>query len=304
MNKYQFEVKKLKMLADIISPVSLFLRLRDEYTNTLLLESSDYHGTENSKSFICFDPLASFEIVNSKAFFNMPDGKTQVTPVNDKNRVVDLLGQFISAFEINDNDTSEIVQGVFGYINYEAVRYFDSIQLEKEISEDIPEIRYQFFRYIIAIDHFKNELTLFQFNNPVNQSTSSFDRIVNIIGNFDVPSFPFQIKGDEISNYKDEEFLKILQKGKDHCQAGDVFQIVLSRRYQSEFKGDEFNVYRALRSINPSPYLFYFDYGNYKIFGSSPEAQIVIRDNQASIFPIAGKFPRRVSVDDDETSEL
>jgi len=307
MDKYQFEVKKQRMLADTISPVSLFLRLRDEFTNTLLLESSDYHGTENSKSFICFDPLASFEIVNSKTTFKMPDGKTQITPVNEKNNVVDLLGQFISSFVINNNGVSEVVQGVqgvFGYLNYEAVRYFDSIELSKEISEDIPEIRYQFFRYIIAIDHFKNELTLFQFNNSAYQSRYSFEHIVNIICNFDVPSFPFHVEGNEISNYRDDEFLKILQKGKDHCQAGDVFQIVLSRRYQSEFKGDEFNVYRALRSINPSPYLFYFDYGNYKIFGSSPEAQIVIRGNQASIFPIAGTFPRSGSDDNDQKRAL
>jgi anthranilate synthase component 1 len=84
----------------------------------------------------------------------------------------------------------------------------------------------------------------------------------------------------------------MVSKAKAHCQRGDVFQMVLSRRFSQQFKGDEFNVYRALRSINPSPYLFYFDYGNYKIFGSSPEMQLKTEGNKATINPIAGTFKR------------
>ncbi len=292
------------MLADIISPVSLFLRLRDEFTQTLLLESSDYHGAENSKSYICFDPHASFEIANSIAKFKMPDQLQIEFSVDTESKAVDLLNQFISAFDIDDNNGSEIARGVFGYINYEAVRYFEDIEFTRKTESEIPEIRYQFFKYIIVIDHFKNELFLYHFIKLTDPFDSSFDQVVNIIKNFDVPSYPFRKKDEEKSNYTDDEFLKILQKGKDHCQAGDVFQIVLSRRFQSKFKGDEFNVYRALRSINPSPYLFYFDYGNYKIFGSSPEAQIVIKDNMASIFPIAGTFPRSGSDDSDQQKAI
>ena len=83
-----------------------------------------------------------------------------------------------------------------------------------------------------------------------------------------------------------------MREGIKHCKRGDVFQVVLSREFQRKFKGDEFNVYRALRAVNPSPYLFYFDYGDFKLFGSSPEAQIVVKDDQAGIFPIAGTYPR------------
>lgn len=83
-----------------------------------------------------------------------------------------------------------------------------------------------------------------------------------------------------------------MKKAKEHCFRGDVFQLVLSRRFFQNFKGDEFNVYRTLRSINPSPYLFFFDYGDFKIFGSSPEAQLIVQDGKAEIHPIAGTFKK------------
>jgi anthranilate synthase component 1 len=98
--------------------------------------------------------------------------------------------------------------------------------------------------------------------------------------------------GKKSSNLTDEQFIEFVKKGKDHCYRGDVFQLVLSRRFSQGFKGDEFNVYRTLRSINPSPYLFFFDYGYFRIFGSSPEAQLIVQDSKAEIHPIAGTFRR------------
>ena len=286
------------MLADIISPVSLYLRFRDEYINTLLLESSDYHGAENSKSFICVQPIASFELADGTAVSKLPDQSTVSQELTGKEDYANVLGQFLNTFAVEGSNPSAPV-GVFGYMNFEAVQYVEDIKFrEKSRLFESPDVKYQFFQYVICIDHFRNELMLYEFNNE-HAAGTEFDRITDIIENFDVPAFPFQRSGEESSNFTDEEFLDVLGKGKHYCQIGDVFQIVLSRRFAHTFTGDEFNVYRALRSINPSPYLYYFDYGNFKIFGSSPEAQIVIQEGKATIFPIAGTFKRTGSDDED-----
>ena len=285
------------MLADIISPVSLFLRLRDEFTNALLLESSDYHGSENSKSFICFHPIATFELKQRQSSMELPDGTVNVEEINGNDSFEKSLHLFMEYFEV-DRSGSEAPEGIFGYMNFDAVQYVEDISFrKKERKYDSPDARYQFFRFVITIDHFKNELYLYEYT--MDDDDTFFNSVLNIVQNFDVPTFPFEINKEEISNFNDADFLDILAKGKKYCQSGDVFQIVLSRRYSSGFLGDEFNVYRALRSINPSPYLFYFDYGNFKIFGSSPEAQIVIEEGKASIYPIAGTF-RRTGADDED----
>src|SRR5690606_18016907 len=125
--------------------------------------------------------------------------------------------------------------------------------------------------------------------------------IESLIRSKDVPVFPFDTHGEEASNISNEEYVHMVEKGIKSCLRGDVFQIVLSRRFNQAYSGDDFNVYRALRSINPSPYLFYFDYGDYRIMGSSPEAQLIIKDRQAILHPIAGTFKRS---GDDATDQL
>lgn len=300
MEKILINTVEKEMLADIISPVSLYLRLRDVFPSALLLESSDYHGNENSISYLCLDRVASFHVNDDEVNIKYPGGIQEKGTIDEDGRVLDYLESFSSKFEFKAAKTTIPTQGLFGYLTYDAVRYFEDIEFNRSKSRDnVPEIRYDFYRYIIAIDHFKNKLFLIEHQVQNSELPSNLDRITNIIKSFDVPSYPFKSNNEEKSNYTDEQFLKIIQQGKDYCQKGEVFQIVLSRKYESSFIGDEFNVYRALRSINPSPYLFFFDYGSYKIFGSSPEAQIVIKNKKASIHPIAGTFRRTGSDQED-----
>jgi anthranilate synthase component 1 len=218
---------------------------------------------------------------------------------------------------MDDSDFKFITNGLFGYMGYDAVQYFEDIVFSKDKKDEysIPDIVYSVFRNIIAIDHFKNEVHIFDHQPEGVASESNLEEITDLVKSKNFPDYKFQWKNDENSNVTDDVFLNIVKMGKDHCFRGDVFQIVLSRRFNSGFYGDEFNVYRALRSVNPSPYLFYFDYGSFKIFGSSPEAQIVIKDDQAIIYPIAGTFRRtgndeadaelakKLSEDEKETSE-
>lgn len=280
-----------RRLADTQTPVSIYLKLRDKYANCMLLESSDYHGSDNSFSYICCQPIASFQVAQGQILTEYPDGSSHTLPAT-RESVIKHLIEFSESFDIESKDFKFISNGLFGYMAYDAVQYFEDIALDNHKSDDfqIPKIIYQVYRFVIAIDHFKNEMHLFEFS--MSPQESKLEELLVLINNKNYADYHFEITGTEQSNYTDEDFLEILKKGRQHCLRGDVFQIVLSRRFQTGFKGDDFNVYRALRSINPSPYLFYFDYGNFKIFGSSPEAQIVIKDGEAVIHPIAGTFAR------------
>lgn len=292
MAKIKLTTTYKKLLADTVTPVSIYLKLRDKYENPILLESSDYHGNENSFSYICCEPLARFEVKDGRYKQSLP-GSDEASGAVAGIQAQQRLNEFAGAFETGENEFKFINNGLFGYIGYDAVQYFEGIPVPegKEDQYAIPDILYHVYRYVIAIDHFKNELFIFE-HNPEGTAPKGLASIENLVNNKNYPSYEFVTTDEEASNYSDQEFLEMIDKGMQHCFRGDVFQMVLSRRFQSGFKGDEFNVYRALRSVNPSPYLFYFDYGSFKIFGSSPEAQLVIKDRKATIHPIAGTFRR------------
>ncbi len=289
-------------VADLVTPVSVYLKMRDQYPNTLLLESSDYHGSSNSMSYICFDELASIEVNNGLIIKSLPGQITLKEEITNENHVADNLYEFINSFETKEIKEKGIANGLWGYTTYDAVKYFETLKMRKRDNNDtnIPELRYAFHRYVIAINHFNNDITLLE--NSLNGDKSHASDISKILLNQNVVTFQFRTEGEETSNITAEEYMEMVEMGKKHCYLGDVFQIVLSRRFQQRFSGDEFNVYRALRRVNPSPYLFYFDFCNYKIFGSSPEAQLIVNKNKAIINPIAGTFKR--SGDDENDRKL
>lgn len=293
---YRVVSRHKRMLADIITPVSIYLRIRDRFLNSILLESSDYHGNDNTFSYIAFDPVARFSYENQQLTVQMPgeDGQTNALPAHD---MLNALQQFKDSFEHEKAPFPFITNGLFGYFGYPAVQSFEDITLHAPVptENEIPAAVFTVYRYVLAINHFKDELFLFEHSylrNGDAEPESTLDYISDLITSRNYPTYTFAPAGPEQSNFTDDAFRVVIQKGKDHCQRGDVFQIVLSRRFSTPFVGDEFNVYRALRSLNPSPYLFYFDYGNYKLFGSSPESQIIVKDRKATIYPIAGTFRR------------
>jgi anthranilate synthase component 1 len=303
MKKYKIVTTHKKQLADTTTPVSIYLRLRDVFPNSLLLESSDYHSRENSLSYVCCDPIGSITLVDGQLKKQYPGGETE-TYLAGEFDLVNQISDFIGRFDCTVNPSKITSNGLFGYFAHEAVEHFETIKLKKtdDTSRKIPEMQYHLYKYIIAIDHFKNELNIF-YNQPEGDDhPNGIEKIQYLIQNKNFPEYHFESSGEEHSNLTDEGFMDIVEKMKTHIFRGDVFQIVPSRAFSRKFQGDEFNVYRALRSINPSPYLFYFDYGDFRIFGSSPEAQITIKNNVASIFPIAGTFKR--SGDDEKDAEI
>lgn len=300
MKTYKLHTHYKKILADTLSPVSIYLKIRDKFPNSMLLESSDYHGNDNSFSYICCNPIASIKMQGNIITKTYPDHTKEIATIKNS-EVTREIHQFTKQFETQTNDEFKFINnGLFGYTAYDAVKYFETIELSnKENSIAIPELQYAVYQNIIAINHFKNEAYIFA---HCYENENNIDELHHIISMDRFAVYGFETTNTIESNLTDNEFKNHVEIAKKHCKRGDVFQLVLSRKFQQKFKGDDFNVYRALRSINPSPYLFYFDYGSFKIFGSSPEAQLVVKNKNAEIHPIAGTFPR--SGDDMKDSAL
>jgi len=287
-----------KIFADTITPVEVYLKIRDIFPNSLLLENSDYMLANNNYSYICFNQIGHIKINDYAVECKFPGGDYESKELKKGVKVSNIIHDYIGKFEIDNSKFKFLNNGMFGFMSHESIKYFDSIEIETKKDFDIPDVYYGLYQNIIAISQFNHEAHLFC--NTVDNS-SNIDTIESILNNKSFSVFDFKKIGKSESEITDKEYIEYVNKAKEHCKRGDVFQLVLSRRYTQKFKGDEFNVYRALRSINPSPYLFFFDYGDYKIFGSSPEAQIIINNRKAEIHPIAGTFRR---TGDDEKDQV
>ena len=298
MKKIDLRTESKRMLADVYTPVSIYLRLRDRFRDTILLESTDAHVAENSYSFICINAIGGIEVKDAKTieikYPNQDPIKQEADQIDNQ------LWGYMQGYQVvpHTHKETNFAQGLFGYTSFDAIPLFETISFADTKKTNIPLIRYRLYQYVIVFDHYKDELFICQ--NLLANEQADTSLIESLIRNKDVPQFPFTPVGDERSNITDEAYKAMVEKGIQHCLRGDVFQIVLSRRFEQSFKGDEFNVYRALRSVNPSPYLFFFDYGDYKLMGSSPEAQLIVRNNKAVMHPIAGTFKRTGNDEEDK----
>ncbi len=292
MHTINVQVNVKKILADTLTPVSVYLKFRELFPQSILLESSDYHGNENAYSFICIKPMACFTADQGVITIDCLGKQVMTKEVNDHKTVEVELDAFFKSFKLTGAVDDTPANGLFGYLSFDSIKYFEKINITAERKEaySIPEVKYCFYKYILAIDHSKDMISLIE-NLPEGE-TAEMGQIESLLKNLSFPDTKFDLEGEESSNITDEEYRQMVTKGKEHCYRGDVFQIVLSRQFAQKYKGDEFNVYRALRSVNPSPYLFFFDYGDYRIFGSSPEAELRIKKGRAIINPIAGTFRR------------
>jgi len=288
-------VKIKSMLADLQTPVGIYLKIRDLYTNSVLLESSDYHGVENSFSYVGFCPIGGISVNHFTITEEYPDGSLVETKVTGKLTVAERFDVFLKSFKlVGETMKPGLINGLLGYSSYESVQYFEDVKLSarETVPGSMPGLHYVLFKYIIAINHFNNELTIIE--NLQEGETSKIDSIEEILQNNNFATYDFEAVGEEKTDISDEDYKKMVTRGKEECYRGNVFQIVLSRRFYQQYKGDDFKLYRTLRSVNPSPYLFYFNFGDFRIFGSSPEAHLVVdaKKEKAYIKPIAGTFRR------------
>ena len=287
MNTFNYKTTSRTILADLYTPVGVYMRLRDIYPQSALMESSDYHEKDNSRSFIGINPMASVAIGHGKATVIFPDGSIEVHEVNKEYRSDKAIHALIDRIKVTGDHAN--VCGLYGYTSFNAVRYFEDIAVKDETQEknDAPDMLYILYKVIIVFDHFNNTLTIVSLDGE-----TELDNVFRAMNKANVKAYDFHPVGETTSPLTDEEHKANIRKGIKHCLRGDVFQIVLSRRFIQKYEGDDFKLYRALRSINPSPYLFYFDFGGFRIFGSSPETHCRIEGKKAYIDPIAGTTKR------------
>jgi anthranilate synthase component I len=299
MKNINYTTTATTILADTFTPVSIYLRIRDTFRDSVLLESNQGNDNDSNCSFIGINAIAGIEMINKMQLeYRMPNSEAKILQIEKANEAINFLQKFMECFISNAKVKFPltVAQGLIGSISYDAVQLFENIEVKTD--DTIPLLRFRFYQYIIAIDHYKDELHIIE--NNIDGIESKRDLLETLLYKKDVPSFPFSAIGNETSNCTDELFLQNVENGIHHCKVGDVFQVVLSRSFMQPFNGDDFNVYRQLRSINPSPYLFYFDYGNYKLMGSSPESQLIIDKGVAYIHPIAGTIKKTGSAIKDE----
>lgn len=295
---FHYTIKSIALPGDLSTPVSTYLKVRDLFAQSALMESSDYHGSENNRSFIGLEPLASFSVSHGKAIMLYPDKTEHQVDITDSYSVSDAFDDFIKMFSVEGNDSAYC--GLYGYTSFNAVRYFEHIDVKdsKEAKNDAPDIHYIMYKYLLVFNDFSSELKLLEM--LADGESSRADEIVRAVISRNYATYTFHAVGPTTSPLTDEEHKANIRRGIAHCKRGDVFQIVLSRRFIQHYEGDDFELYRALRRINPSPYLFYFDFGGFRIFGSSPETHCRIEDNgMAYIDPIAGTTRRQGNTEAD-----
>ena len=301
MKTFEYMTNSRTILADLYTPVGVYMRLRDIYPQSALMESSDYHDANNSRSFIGINPIASVAIGHGEATVSFPDGSTERHEVNKDYRSDKAIHALIDHISVTGEYADSC--GLYGYTSFNAVRYFEDIAVKDETQEknDAPDMLYILYKDIIIFDHFNNLLTIVSLaSSDLSQNgEAEIEAVIKAMNKTNVQAYDFHPVGDVTSTLTDEEHKENIRKGIKHCLRGDVFQIVLSRRFIQKFEGDDFKLYRALRSINPSPYLFYFDFGGFRIFGSSPETHCRIQGKKAYIDPIAGTTRRTGDADAD-----
>lgn len=288
------KTKSKALMGDLHTPMEIYLKLRDEFRDTILLESADHNAADGSYSFIAINAIAGIEINDYQTYeIKYPNEHPKKLKFDEKVSLTDLLNEFSNHYQCEpvNHPIEAMAQGLFGYTSYEAIPFFETITFKPQSKEtEIPILRYRLYQYVIAFNHKNDEMRIIE--NKIEGLKSEMSRIEDIIKHKTIAVYPFETEDFETSNLEDKEYLELVKKAQQHTMRGDVFQLVLSRRFQQKYKGDEFQVYRALRNINPSPYLFFFDYGDYKLMGSSPESQLIIKDHTAIIHPIAGTFKR------------
>ena len=291
MKTFRYHTASRRILGDLYTPVSTYLKVRDLYPQSALMESSDYHSHDNSRSFIALNPIASISFNHGEATSKFPDGTRQIQSIDKHNDSPDhILSDFLKTIHIDGEQKNYC--GLYGYTSFNAIRYFEPVNIKdcRQEKDDAPDLLYILYKYVMVFDHFNNTLTLIELLED--GEPDNLDELERIIRNHNFVTYDFKAVGDVNSTLTDEEHKANIRRGIAHCLRGDVFQIVLSRRFVQHYEGDDFKLYRALRSINPSPYLFYFDFGGFRIFGSSPETHCRIEGRRAYIDPIAGTTRR------------
>ncbi|MBT5954911.1 anthranilate synthase component I [bacterium] len=295
-----------EMLGDLETPVSLYMKLGG--VNSFLLESVT--GGENIArySFVGLDPFCTFQAKGESISVDISGNS-----YNYEDNPIDALENLMSRFEIEHVEgLPKFVGGAVGFFPWEIIEDIEPVSL-KGTNKDTVKGQFMFPRVMIIFDHVKRRIILLVWSIDGDESGARkrLDEIETLIKK-PLTEYHVDIDSQSVkdpysktnSNYKKEDFLKHVDKVKDHIYEGDVFQLVLSQKFSIDSKKKPFEVYRKLRSVNPSPYMFYFQFEKQIIIGTSPEILVRLEDDHATLRPIAGTRPRIIGKEDEMIESL
>lgn len=295
-----------KITGDLLTPVLAYLKLRSIGSYSFLLESVEGIGRLARFSFIGKDPRKIIQNSGLKVRINS-SGSTEVVEQN----LFDYLKNEIKSYKHPLlPELPDFTGGIVGYLGFENVGLIeDVIKFDGKDELNTPDSIFGLFNTVIAFDHYKHQLIIISnahlddytdTESAYNQAKKEIAIIKQTLRKPLEYSSKFSLTDEQYEQFDPESFYDDVKKGKNNIYEGDVFQLVLSKRFRSGYKGDPLNVYRALRIINPSPYMYYMEFGNdLTVIGTSPEDLIKVKDRKATILPIAGTRKRGKTDEDD-----
>jgi len=300
-----------KLLADMETPVSAYLKIRDK-SFSYLLESADSSNGQGRYSFIGYRPHMVAMLHNTEMEIIKGNGRKIVRDVENPLHVLrDLIGKFKP---VPIRELPPFQGGLVGYFDYDLVRKWEHLPGVLREDLQVPESLFTIARRMIIFDHFTHQISVIAFallgdNEDLKEIyTLACEEVEETIDELQRPLPPIQERepfavSNLHANFTRKDFEEAVRKAKHHITAGDVIQVVLSQRFSGKVSGDDFLLYRSLRSINPSPYMFYLHFGEIRLIGSSPEVLIRLTDGKVELRPIAGTRPRGKTSEEDNGLE-
>ena len=298
--KYNVLPVSFEMLSDFITPIETMRILKNVSTHCYMLESAQSNETWGRYTFLGFDPKLEITCVNGE----MKIGNLKVTTEHPSDYLRQILADYKSPrFDYLPSFTG----GLVGYFSYDYLGYSEpGVKCDVEDTENFKDLDLMLFDKVIAFDHLRQKIILIV-NMPLadvevgyNKAVMELKQLAELLRNGEKKNEPGgRLTGEVTPLFDKEQFCNMVEKAKHHIREGDIFQIVLSNRLSAPFEGSLFNTYRVLRTINPSPYMFYFSGTDVEVAGASPETLVKLENGVLHTFPLAGTRPRGKNAEED-----
>jgi anthranilate synthase component I len=305
-----------RLVADLETPVSAMLKLSAGRVNCFLLESVEGGAVRGRYSIIGIEPDLIFRAVGARAEVNR---SPRHAPGDYRAMVDPPLAALRGLIEESRIDLPPglppMAAGIFGYLGYDMVREMEALGSPNPDPLGFPDTILLRPTVIVVFDSVRDEITIVTPVRPEAGVTAAqayaraIDRLTTVVEALDTPldksveTLDIDLDMPVVSNTPRDRYLDMVRRAKDYIAAGDIFQVVLSQRFEAPFALPAFALYRALRRVNPSPYLYYLDFGGFAVAGSSPEILVRVRDGEVTIRPIAGTRPRGGNPEEDKVLE-
>ena len=294
-----------KVLADLLTPVSAYMRLARHYRPAVLLESIEGGRQYTRYSYVCVDPRMI--VIHSDDITTIQQG--QEKRLSDE-PVLAILRKGLADYKVPPvQEIPDFCGGWVGYLGYETVAWVERVPVHPSEDHDIPDAIFMLFETVMAFDHLKQEVIVCHTQHidhglSLKEQYESALAVINHVGDalhtdIDYQTPPVTGKSQLKPQMSRSQFMASVNRAKDHIYAGDVFQLVLSQCFQRSTQVESLTLYRALRNINPSPYMFFFDLEQFAIIGASPELMVKVEKDQMEVRPIAGTRPRGATREED-----